>query len=139
MKLLQCFLISILFSHCTYIIPIENQSYNNITLYHYYFTIKELCKLPFHATYIGKKKLDSINLTCTQCHNTISTVYVWGYCIGIADEAKVNKLISLLYDGSKEKLTEFLLMSVHELKINCQKCCCYDWQIAPQKSSTLEI
>jgi len=142
MKQSQFFLLSLLLLQSTHITTIDNnqKKEKQLSLYNAYFIIKELCNTQLYSYWIDHNKIDQAKITCHQCHSTMVCTILWGYCASAMDQARINKLMPLIYYGSAEKLAEFLLTSVQELKMPCPGCGKYDnWYILTPTTPMNEI
>ena len=104
--------------------------------YTYYFWIKEMCKVYIHSYFIDEQKINKAQIACCQCNKTTNSGSLWGYAISEVDETMITKLMPLIYNGSTEEITAYLLAMYKEHQIECCICRKYnDWYIVEQQSS----
>ena len=92
------------------------------SLYGTYFLIKEIIKVSIYSCFHDEKTTQKAVVLCNQCNYTMTSGYLWGHCASSGDEQTLHKLMPLIYKGSTEELTTFLVTSYEELNIICPNC-----------------
>jgi hypothetical protein len=100
------------------------------SLYAHYFLIKESIKAYIHSYMYDEQITQRAKIACNTCDYTMTSGYLWGHCASSGDEQILQTLMPLIYKGSTEELTAFLLASYEKLHIACPTCHEYQgWHI----------
>ena len=117
-------------------VEVEGKVRKPLSLYASCFILKEFCKVYIHSFFIDEQKIDKAHIACCKCNMTARISCLWGHAINELDEVMITKLIPLIYNGSKEEITTYLLAMYKEHQIECYACQKYnDWYIVEQDSS----
>ena len=111
-------------------VEVEEHVRKPLSLYASCFILKELCIAYIHSFFIDEQKIEKAHIACCQCNTTATSACLLGYAINELDEAMITKLMPLIYNGSIEEITKYLLAMYKEHQIECYMCRKYnDWYI----------
>jgi len=117
-------------------VEVEVNTWKPLSLYVSCFILKEWFKAYVHSFFIDEQKIDKACIACCQCNTTATSGCLLGYAVNELDAAMIKKITNLIYYGSIEEITTYLLAMYKKHKIECYMCRKYnDWHIVEQQSS----
>lgn len=114
------------------IIPteVEQSNHKPLSLYASYFILKEFCKAYIHSFFIDEHKIDTAQIACSQCNTRETISSLLAYAINELDETMIKEIMPLIYNGSIQEITTYLLIQYKKYQIACYNCEKYnDWYI----------